>query len=309
MESKIEALVKVANYYYNDGLTQTQIADRLGVSRPTVAKMLAEARQKEIVKITIQTHLLNDYKKEKLVREKYNLKSVQIVASLGNDEATKIEIGRRGAQYIESRLDEIKSLGIGWGTTIQKFVEAANHLDYPDLSIVPLMGGVSLSEVKIHSNHLVFTLGQKYNAIVNLLYAPAIAENLEVKHILTNSKIVQSLLNKGKDVDLAVISVGNPRESRTYREMGYITEMEQQEIIAEKAVGDILASFFNDDGNLVNTSLSERMIGHSLEDIKQMKEVLVIASGIEKTVSLKPLLVQDYIDHLIIDSNIAQELL
>lgn len=305
MNNRYETVVKVAIYYYEDGLTQSEIAKILGISRPTVSNLLKEALEKGIVKITIQDNFLSNHKQQEFITDKYKLQTVLITNTEGNDENVKAAIGRLCASYVESRLDEIKTLGIGWGSTVKYFVEAANYLNYPQLSIIPLMGGVSLSEISLHSNHLVFTLGQKYNAKTNLLYAPAIAENIEVREIVANSEIVQAMLTKGKNVDLAIIGVGNPVKSLTYRNMGYMSDEEESEIIKKNAIGDILATLFDKSGKPVDTSLSRRMIGPTLKDIKNMKEVLVLASGHDKAISIKALLELDIIQHLIIDKEIA----
>ena len=46
-------LVQVARLYYEENLSQQQIADRLGVSRPLIAQYLQRARDAGIVRIQI----------------------------------------------------------------------------------------------------------------------------------------------------------------------------------------------------------------------------------------------------------------
>lgn len=308
MKSRDENLIKVAIYYYEEKKTQTEIAKELGISRPTVSKMLNEAIEKNIVKITVHPHLYDNHKLRQEILDKYALESVIVVNSTGSSNATKSEIGQACAYFVEEKLSDLRTLGIGWGTTVYEFVNAAHYLNCPQLSIIPLMGGVSLSEVAHHSNHLAVTLAQKYRAQSHLLYAPAIAETIEVKNALVNSHVVQSILSKGRNVDLAIIGVGNPMESLTYRDMGYITKKEEKSIIEEQAIGDILATFYNKEGNTVETSLSQRMIGHDLKDVRRMKEVVILANGEEKAISIKALLNLEIIDHLIIDTEIAKAL-
>lgn len=308
MKDRHKNMVKVAIYYYEDGLTQSEIAKILGLSRPTISQLLKEALEKGVVKITIQDNFLSAHKLQENISEKYNLQTVLISKSDGSEENTKAAVGNLCASFVESRLDDIETLGIGWGSTVKHYIQAARYANFPHLSIVPLMGGVSLSEVSLHTNHLVFTLGQKYNAVSNLLYAPAIAESMEVKKVLVNTDLVQSMLTKGKNVDLAIIGVGNPVASQTYRNMGYMTDEEEIEILKANAIGDILATFFDDKGEAVDTSLSRRMIGPTIDDIKNMKEVLVLATGKDKTQSIKVLLELGIIDHLIIDKEIADSL-
>lgn len=53
MDKKTERLVNVARMYYEQGRTQSEIADRYGISRPMVSKLLKEARDRGIVTIRI----------------------------------------------------------------------------------------------------------------------------------------------------------------------------------------------------------------------------------------------------------------
>ena len=45
--------IRAAWLYYNEGLTQKDVADRLGISRSTVIRMLEEARKRAEVQIWI----------------------------------------------------------------------------------------------------------------------------------------------------------------------------------------------------------------------------------------------------------------
>lgn len=311
MSDRTDLLIRVASYYYEDDMTQTDIAKVLDLSRPTVAKMLKEAREKGIVRITIEKRFSKSNelnRKQDHIARKYDLDTVLITESGSTDDETKARIGDLCARFVEDRLDKIETLGISWGTTLKAYVDAAGYFNCPHLSIVPMIGGVGLSEIEWHSNHLAFTLGQKYNAKSSFFYAPAIAENIEIKQALYNSQIIQEVLEAGRNVDLAIIGVGNPRQSKTYRDMGYISDLEEKEIINRDVIGDILTTFYNSEGEPVETSLSERMIGPSINDIKNIKDIVVIASGESKIISIQALLKVDIIDHLIIDEEIANHL-
>ena len=53
MANDISTLLKVAELYYLDKMNQNDIAKIIGVSRPSISRMLEEAREKQIVKISI----------------------------------------------------------------------------------------------------------------------------------------------------------------------------------------------------------------------------------------------------------------
>ena len=52
-QEKLRRLSRVARQYYLEDRKQSEIARELGVSRPMVSRMLAEARELGIVKISV----------------------------------------------------------------------------------------------------------------------------------------------------------------------------------------------------------------------------------------------------------------
>lgn len=307
MSSRIDLLVEIATLYYEKGLTQTEIAKRKNLSRPTIAKLLQEAKDEGIVKITIQYKDSNLIMLQENIKQKYDLKNCLIAS--GKTEDTKAEVGKLCADFVENRLDNIRYLGIGWGTTVYEYVNHASYHYFNNLTIIPLIGGFDFTEIKIHSNHLAFTLAQKYHCDVRYFYAPAITRTLEEKELFIQSELVESILNLGKNVDMAIVGVGNPIKSSTYRKLGYIKEEDAKELEKHHSVGDIGATFFNEEGESIQTNISNRMIGITLHELKNVPELVVLATGVEKKPSIKALLKQNVIDHLIIDEALASNLL
>ena len=144
-------MLKTALLYYEEEATQSEIAKKLNISRPTVASLLHEAKEKGIVKITIQHNELHLLKLQETLIEKYQLNNVKIAAKSQKDK--KAAAGKLCADLIEPMLKSIHKLGIGWGSTLYEYVEHANLLNLNHLKITPLIGGIGLSEVRFHSNH------------------------------------------------------------------------------------------------------------------------------------------------------------
>lgn len=305
MLNRDDMMIKVATLYYEADITQSEIAKRLKISRPTVSTLLKEAKEKGIVRITIQHSKMNANKQQEAIAASYNLQSVTIAPQAFGTLTSKNMVGSLCADFVERNALDIQSIGIGWGTTMFEFVQAAAYADFNHLDIVPLIGGFGINNVQYHSNHLAFQLANKYNCSVNYFYAPALAESVEVKNILESTELIKQVYQKGKNVDLTIVGVGNPIESSTYRQFGYISEKEKNIIKNSSVIGDALATFFDEEGNSVATSVSERMLGITLEDLEMAKETLILASGVEKAPAVKALLKKGFIDHLIIDKEIA----
>lgn len=311
MYNRDNLIVQVATLYYKEKLTQAQVAKKLHLSRPTVSQMLNEARERGIVTITIHHPDSNLYSQQFSISEKYNLSTVLIAnnSTSTNSETIKKDLGQLCANYIEERIQEFNSLGLGWGTTIFEYVNEASYVNSNSLEIIPLIGGIGIHDTQYHSNHLAFRLSEKYSGGVSYFYAPAIAESKEVRDLFASTTLYKDIYKKALNVDIAILGVGNPIESSTYKKLGYFSEEEENQIRESEAIGDIVGSFFDEKGECVKIPVTERMMGVTLDDLNEIPEVLVMASGKEKINSIQVLLEKGVINHLIIDQEIANGLL
>ena len=77
----------------------------------------------------------------------------------------------------------------------------------------------------------------------------------------------------------------------------------------ERATGDILARYFDVQGRPVESDLEDRIVGLSLEDVRQIPTVIAVAGGPSKVVPILGALRGRYVDVLITDETTAQQLL
>ena len=76
MQSRQAQLVRASELYYERGLSQQKIADILGVSRPTVSRLLEEARKSGVVEIVVHAPLKQNYELSERLRRELDRKSV-----------------------------------------------------------------------------------------------------------------------------------------------------------------------------------------------------------------------------------------
>lgn len=303
-------ILKATTLYYEEGLTQAEIAKRIKISRPLVSKMLKQAKSSGLVEIYIKDENAHTVALEIDIERKYNLDEVIVVPNRKSttEAIVKKNVGRACVSYVTSVLPQVKNIGIAWGTTIAEFVDEMPYLQYPDIKIIPIMGGVGYSSVLFHSNHLAFLLAQKLNTTSTYLYTPALADSKKLKENLLESKMISTALSEGKNVDIAIVGVGNPVRSSTYRDLGYFSSKDIYELEEKGAIGDIVASFFNKHGDPVDTDVSNRMMGIDIEDLKSIPRTVALATGADKILSVQALLSKEIINVLIIDEIIAKNL-
>lgn len=303
-------IVKVANLYYFAGQTQAQIASKMGVSRPVISKLLNKAREMGIVEIYIKDENAHTVKLEQQLENIYHLKEALVVPA-GNlsTDMIKHALGKAAASYVSRNIKNITSLGISWGSTLSKFVQEYPYEQHRDLQIVPLVGGMGRKFVEIHSNLLAYQLAQKMNSHCSYLYAPAMVESLELKERLIQSEDIAMVLEEGRNVEMAIVGLGNPFKDSTMTEMHYLTSDDLASLKLAKATGDIGSRFYNAEGNQIKHPLNDLVIGLDLEEFKNIPEVVGIVEGAHKVESLRAALKGGYLNVLVIDDVTADLLL
>lgn len=299
-------LVKIADLYYEENLTQEQIAKKLSVSRPIISKALQKAREIGIVEVYIKDETLQTVSLEKRLEEEFNLKDAKVVPSYSNKaDLTLQSVGRAAANYVYKNSKNITSIGISWGETLTTFVQEYPYELKEDIKVVPLEGGMGRKKVEIHANQLAYELAKKMGADYSLLYAPAIVGSEELLNRLLGMEDINAVIEEGKNVDMAVISLGNPFEKSTIKSLGYIDDQEINQLRELGVVGDIGFRFFDQSGSTVENPFNKKIVGMSLDDFKNIDTVIAIVSGTYKADALLAMLRGGYIDVLVTDEDIA----
>lgn len=117
MELRDEQSLQVAKLYYRGGLSQSEVAAEMGLSRPTVAKLLQHAKTRGYVTVEIHDPREDGDELGQRLMERYGLEDVRLVFSPRGDEDTLTEgLGRVGAKMLHELVhDDGMSVGISWG--------------------------------------------------------------------------------------------------------------------------------------------------------------------------------------------------
>lgn len=304
-------LVKVANLYYTEGWTQQQIAKKIGVSRPVISKMLQKAKDAGIVEVYIKDESVHTVELEKKIEEKFGLQDTVVVPSTGfTPDMVRKAVGQAAAHYLSRYLtSDTERLGISWGTTLAEVVKEYPFERREKINVVPLVGGMGTKSVEIHANQLAYELAKKMNGSCSYLYAPAIVETEELTERLVQMQDIAQVLEEGKNVEVALVGIGNPHKGSTMKEIGYLQESDIQSLKKAGAIGDIGSRFFDQDGVPLEHNLNKRIIGLRLKDLKKVPYVIGVVEGTYKAESVEAALKGGYVQTLITDEQTALALL
>lgn len=300
-------LLDVARQYYEYGMGQAEIAQATGYSRATVGRMLAEARDTGIVNIQITHPLERSVALERTIQLRYGIQHVRVAPrSALTDGIT--EVGRLCASLLESVLEPGMSLGLSNGRVHNSLVSNLHHMKSRGVSVVQMVGGLSRSTRLMDGDELCKRAADALGGLSYNLPAPLLAQDAHAAEVLRRSPNVADTLRRARDVDVAVIGIGAGFRHPASVFSGTLTGDTVRSLHKHGAVGHILGHFVDSTGNVIATSLDERVIGTTLESLQNIPLVVAVAAGTEKAPAIAAALRAELIDVLLVDVTAAQEL-
>ena len=304
-----DAAVWAAWLYYVDELTQKEIADRLGTSRVTVIKLLAEARERGLVKIEIDTAIASDVELSRQMADHFGLQEALIIPSL-EDEGDLKRLGRAASIMLVDKLKEGETLAVAWGRTVEAVAQAVPaHTRLENITVSQLVaspdGMASDFSPELCSSLLANRLGAK---CVNIL-APAVVSNAEVKASLMAEPSIAAQFEVIRNASTALFGVGEFGAGSTISTHNLHQAETLSSVEADGALAVIMGLFIDADGNEVRSPVHDRLIGASLDNLKAIPRRICVAGGLQKTGAILAALRGQLVTHLVIDERTAQNIL
>lgn len=300
-------IVLAAELYYTYGLSQEEVANRMGVTRPWVSKMLKRAEEMGIVRIEVMSPSAGIVQVEEALCERYGIKKATVIRSTDPQSSLK-DLGRAAAHYLISAIRPNDTLGVYWGKTLAAVADEFIPLRHPDVTVVSLVGGFGKNP-EILSNQIAGKIANALEAQCILLHAPALTGSREERDIFLKDPMIADAVQAGEKSDIVLLSIGSLWNS-TLLDSGYVTEEEVNKLEEEGAVGDLAMRFVDKNGRILSHSVNDRIVAAELEQIcTDARHVVGIALGENKVKVIKAAMLGRWIDVLVTDSNTAEELL
>ncbi len=303
-----QLLVRLAWACEIEGLTQAAAAERFGVTRLRVNKALSDARQRGIVRISINSQFAPCAREEWELCERFSIDRANVVPTPVSSSVLQTVIGTGLAQYLSKILaePEIELFGMSWGNTLNMATRFMEPLNRPSLEIVSVMGGLSKGS-DLNSYEITTRLADLCNAQHSYFTAPIYAGSAESRDILVAQDVFQSVIQKIKSADAIAIAAGDMANSLLMKD-GLPTDFTAKELIECGGVGDVLGHILNESGQLIDHPINNRLVGISLSDLKDIPNVILAAGGLNKLPIIKAILETGFVNTLVTDEKTAAAL-
>ncbi len=301
-----ELMARVSWYYYEEGMTQAEIGEKLGFSRSKVVRLLARARDEGIVKVSITRSACIE--KEKRLKDIFDLREAIVVPSADDLEATKHAVGKAAVQYLEKILRNGDVIGVSWGTTVYEVGKQIHFNKFKDLTVIQLIGGMNAGQ-ELNPQEIVKLIASKLGARGLWLNTPAVVESPEIKKALLTESSIRQVIETAKNCRIALLGVGDLGPSSSLLIGGSLSDRDMKMLKALGAVGDVMGCHFDIEGKPVKSELSERIISFALENLRYISIRIGVACGDNKVEPLVGALRGKHINVTITDENTAEKVL
>ena len=308
-ERKSNAMARAAWLYYGEELTQSQIAEKLNVSRSTVIRLIQSAREIGLVKITIGV-ASDTFELERDLENRYGLKMVRLVPEAVDEQMQRRWLGQAAAEMLIELARDDSTIALSWGSTMQAMADSLQgSAAHKGMLTVALNGGLHNASRGTNPHEVAEQVGQFFGATSHSLYAPVYVRNEATAAGLYRDNGVQQALNLARNATLVVFSFGGIQASATMLKLGYVTPDEREFLLRNGAVGEIAGRWIDRDGATVRMPPTIHPIGITVEELKRIPERMAVAGGAEKLNAIRAGLKGGLVTHFVSDERTALDLL
>lgn len=309
---KGQLLVEIAQMYYLDNKTQSQISKELKIHRSIISRLLKECRENGIVTIKINKFAAGAGSYEKELEEKYKVRKAIVVEASEtlNVESRLRLLAEEANNYLKEIIEDTMIIGFSWGSAMSALARGLHDIDKQGLTCVPMVGGpAGRSKSEYHVNTVTFEASQNLNGRALLIDAPALPETLEVKKSLLQNSFNQSLIECWRKMNIAIFGIGSPAIKDSERWNDFYGKDVFQDIEERKVAGDVVSRFFDANGELIPSELDDRVIGIDPADLKRVPYRIGISESTHKAMAIRAAMLGKFANVIVTTADTAEELL
>ena len=301
-------LVQVARMYYDENLSQQDIADRLGVSRSLIAQYLQRARDAGIVRIRIIDPYNACADLAASLGKATGVGQVTVIPNPhGSHELAFRAVASAAANSLSESLKDGETFGLAWGRTTSLVVDFLKPPHALGIDVLPLMGECGHSGMHSQMNQLVMRAAEHLRATPYFLSLPMLVSSPALRDALVKEAGIREVVDRWNRINLACVGIGvvPPVPGMVV----YIGEEHLPRLIEAGAVGDICGIYYDREGRIIESGLENRMIAAGVDQLREIDCLAAVACGADKAVAVLGALRTGLISTLFIDQDMAEQIL
>ncbi|BCQ36031.1 MULTISPECIES: sugar-binding transcriptional regulator [Erwiniaceae] len=283
-----ELLTEIAVAYYQDEITQEEIARKFGISRIKVGRLLKRAKEEGIVEINVRYHPVFSTRLEQQLLERFPLQRALIALDHHDEDEQRRQVAALVAMHLSQSLKDNAVVAVGQGRNVAAVADHPGSVPTRNCHFISGIGGTHRPGDAINADHISRRLAKKFGGISETLYAPAYVEDRALKEAFMQNGTIKETLDRARKADVALVGIGDMNENSYMVKLGWFTPHEIIDAsLNQGVIGDVAGyDFFNAQGLHVDTVMNDRVIGLSIDELRKIPCVIAIASENTKAMAL-----------------------
>ncbi|SIO02780.1 sugar-binding transcriptional regulator [Paraburkholderia phenazinium] len=297
--------IRAAWLHYAAGMTQADVAARLGVSNVKAHRLITRANESGAVKVTIDGDVAECILLEAALSHRYSLSQCEVVPELHETGLPLRALGIAGAHFLQREIAARQggTIGIGHGRTLAALVAEMPRMDAGKVRFVSLLGGVT-RDYTANPYDVIHRLAERTGAMSYVMPLPFFANTAEDREVLLAQRGVREVFDIAAHADLMIVGIGTVLPDAQLVASQMIAPDEIREVRDAGGHGEVLGHFFDQHGKSVETSLAARTVAPQLADLTG-RRIVAIAGGLEKVDAIRAVLNSGLLSGLITDEATA----
>jgi lsr operon transcriptional repressor len=306
-------MARAARLHFEFGLTHQETAEALGLSRVKVTRLLKQARQAGIVRITVVSEVGPFVELEERLAAAFGMREAIIVptAAHGADIGSlRSMLARGAASYLERVARDGLVVAVGLSRTIGEMPQMLANPRPAAVTFVSLAGALRAGgQGSGNPYQATDALAAAFGGTAEHLHAPVIVQNPAVAEQLRADPAIAGTLERAAAADVAFVGLGGIDDRINFSQGANISAAEWSKLLADGMVGDIGGRFFDAAGLEIDNDINRKVIGLRLDEFRKIPIRVAAAGGPSKVEPLVAALRGGLITVLVTDVATARPML
>lgn len=277
--------LRVAWMYFVEDMTQAEIAQRLGIGRVTVVRLLSDLRERHEIKFRIAGGVPECIALERALEHAFGLQEAVVVPLSDARADAAIPIAAATGQHVSALLKPGMRIGVGWGRTLHESLRFMTEAPIADLGVVSLLGGITKVR-RFNPSEFAWRFSSLYQAECYLMTVPAVVDSPQTRQTLIDHCGLADIFEHAKSLDTVLLSVGDLGTEGTAYRHDVVPEALRTRLAARGAVGDLLFNYYDRDGRLVDDPIQGCVMCVPLDTLAAIPARILASGGVHKVPAL-----------------------
>lgn len=305
-----EQLRLAARLYYLDGLGQTEVARFVKVSQAKVSRLLALARERGIVRISVAEYEPRNQELERRICATFGLAAAAVFKTVpgATPEEARRTVGHFGASFAASLITPDSVVAIAGGRTIRELILPLAEDKERRVTVVQAMGSIDSTVGPVDALELGRTLARRFGGYFLTLNTPAFVPDKRTRDAFLALKQIRSVWQRLNEADVALVGIGT-LDNSVFVDRGVLSADDLRTLKRLGAVGEICGRFFDARGRECDSPWRDRVLSIDLNQVRRIPQVVGVVAGADRAGAMIAAIRGGLIKSLVVDEAGAQSLL